>query len=60
MRENINEYFSNDMMYNTMLGLMNIKCSRYDAREDITSKQYAFDINNVKVFLGEIMVKEYE
>ena len=60
MKKNRKEYFSNDMIYNTMLGLMNVRCSRYDAKEDITSEQYGFNKDNVKTFLGEVMVKDYE
>ena len=46
------EYFTNDMMYDTMSGLLNAPSNRYDERQDFTSVGYAFDRNNLTTMLG--------
>lgn len=60
MRKRKNEYYSNDMVYNTLIGLLNIDTDRYDAREDITSKAYGYGKDTVKTFLGEALAKDYD
>lgn len=51
---NKKQFYSNDMLYNTMLGLLNVETPNYDSREDISSDQYAFDESNVMTFLGTV------
>lgn len=60
MKKRKNEYYSNDMVYNTLIGLLNIDTDRYDAREDITSKAYGYGKDTVKTFLGEALAKDYD
>ena len=60
MKKRKNEYYSNDMVYNTLVGLLNIDTNRYDAREDITSKAYGYGKDTVKTFLGEALTKDYD
>lgn len=60
MKKRKNEYYSNDMVYNTLVGLLNIDTDRYDAREDITSKAYGYGKDTVKTFLGEALAKDYD
>lgn len=60
MKKRKNEYYSNDMVYNTLVGLLNIDTNRYDAREDITSKAYGYGKDTVKTFLGEALAKDYD
>lgn len=48
--------FSNDMTYNTLCGMLNMKSNYYDSSEDYSSKEYSFDKNNVKVVLGKYNV----
>ena len=58
MKNNRHKSFSNDMIYNTVLGLLNINTSCYDQKEDITSEYYAYDKDNVVTFLGELTVAD--
>lgn len=46
-------YFTNDMLYNTICGLLNAPSDRYDAREDLTSPDYAYTKENLTTMLGE-------
>lgn len=53
-----NECYSNDMLYNTLSGLLNAKSNNYDAREDLSSEKYRFDRNTVLTFLGKRYISE--
>lgn len=35
-------YYSNDMIHNTVIGLLNLDTDRYDAKEDIASSNYSY------------------
>lgn len=45
-------YFSNDLFYDTMLGLMGIQTGHYMDKQDLTSKAYAFTKDNLKSMYG--------
>lgn len=51
-------YFSNDMLYNTLSGMLNAESNDYDAKEDFSSDQYSFNRENVLSFLGKRHVSE--
>lgn len=53
-------YFSNDMMYNTIMGLLNIKSERYDSSEDLASVNYAYGEENTLTFLGDVKAADYD
>lgn len=53
-------YYSNDMIHNTVIGLLNIDTDRYDAKEDIASSNYSYGKENTLTFLGEIYAAEYD
>lgn len=44
------EYFTNDMMYNTVSGILNAQSNHYDAREDFSSPDYGFNRNTLWTF----------
>ena len=46
-------YFTNDMMYDTVCGIIGAKGNRYDARQDLSSADYAFTKDNLTTMLGE-------
>ena len=54
------QYFSNDMMYDTLSGLMGATSNHSDSRQDLSSVAYAYDRTNVKTFLGKRMASEDE
>ena len=53
-------YYSNDMIHNTVIGLLNLDTDRYDAKEDIASSNYSYGKENTLTFLGEIYAAEYD
>lgn len=52
IESNAHKYFSNDLTYQTLLGLTQVKTSTYDARFDLTSK--SFELISPKIKSGKI------
>ena len=59
LERNKNRFYSNDMVYNTMLGLLNVHTDHYDCREDLSSEEYAYDKDTVLTFLGQEHASDY-
>ena len=45
--------FSNDMFYNTMIGILGVKTDRYNAKYDFSSKNYKLDPEDALVLHGK-------
>ena len=58
LKERKDFYFSNDMMYNTLIGIMRAYNNRYDASEDLSFRNYKYGLNSVLAFLGKRHVNE--
>ena len=58
LRTNANKFYSNDMIYNTIIGMMNVRTDSYDGKEDISSNEYAYNRDNVLTFLGTSLAKD--
>lgn len=43
-------YFTNDMMYNTICGLLRAKSEFYDGREDLASHEYSYERKDLYTF----------
>ncbi len=46
-------YFTNDMMYDTICGMIGAKGNRYDSRQDLSSADYAFNREKLTTMLGQ-------
>lgn len=55
---NTDKFFSNDLMYNLICGILNIKSNHYNEEESLTSPKYKFTIENTKAGLGTKIVKD--
>ena len=55
---NKTKYFTNDMVYDTMLGLMGVFNSGYNDKQDITSDKYNGDKKTLKVSHGKIELEK--
>lgn len=54
-----NSYFTNDLIFNTMLGIMGIRNENfYEAENDLTSPGYDCDINRFKTLYGKKNISE--
>ena len=52
-------YFTNDLIFNTMLGIMDIRNDAfYEAENDLTSAAYNGDVNRFKTLYGERNISE--
>lgn len=58
LNTNENKFFSNDLIYNLVCGILNIKSNHYNEEESLTSKKYKFNIENTKAGLGTKNVKD--
>ena len=50
--ERRDQYFTNDMMYDTIGGILNARSNKYEARQDFSSADYAFNRENLTTMLG--------
>ena len=51
-------YFTNDMMYNTICGLLREKSNFYDSREDLASGDFGFKLQDLLTFGGKARVAD--
>ncbi len=51
-------YFTNDMIYNTICGLMGIPSNHYRAEEDLASKEYAFTKDSITAFNRQVRIAD--
>ena len=51
--EHRGRYFTNDMLYDTISGLINAPSSRYEARQDLSSAEYGFQRATLTTMLGQ-------
>ena len=58
LREHKKEYFTNDMMYDTVCGILNAKSENYDAGQDFSSAEYRFNRENLTTMLGQRKISD--
>ena len=47
------QFFTNDLLYDTLVGLMHAPSQRYDTTRDFSNAQYRFNLHNLTTLLGE-------
>ena len=50
--------FSNDMLYDTWMGIMGLTAARYDSTADILSKDFDKDVSTLMTMYGNIMIRD--
>ena len=53
LAENRNQYFTNDLLYDTLAGIMQAPSNHYDATRDFSNPKYRFNLHNLTTLLGE-------
>lgn len=53
LRSHESRYFTNDMLYDTVCGLLNAPSEHYDPGQDFTSTAYRFNRGNLTTMLGQ-------
>ena len=59
LRSHESRYFTNDMLYDTVCGLLNAPSERYDPGQDFTSSAYRFNRDNLTTMLGHYKLSTY-
>ena len=54
------EYFTNDLMYDTICGILNAPSSNYDAAQDFSAAEYRFNRENLTTMLGQYKLSDDE
>jgi len=60
LEKNREEYFTNDMFYDTFCGIINAPSNRYDAGQDFSSEEYKFNRETLTTMLGQHKLTEDE
>ena len=58
LQKNHEQYFTNDMFYDTFCGIINAKSNRYDAAQDFSAAEYKFNRENLTTMLGQHKLTE--
>ena len=52
------EYFTNDLLYDTVCGILNAPSENYDSTQDFSSKNYRFNRENLVTMFGQHKISE--
>lgn len=58
MEERKNMPFSNDMLYDTLMGFMGLTAAHYDAAADILSPAFDKDVTTLMTMYGNVMIRD--
>lgn len=58
LKKNKASYFSNDLIYNLICGIILDKSNHFDKQESLTAADYKYDLDNAKTCYGEKMISE--
>lgn len=51
-------YITNDLVFNLMLGLMQIKCNKVSFKDDFTKAEYKYTKESLKTNLGSVSISD--
>jgi len=52
------EYFTNDLLYDTVCGILNAPSANYDSTQDFSSKDYRFNRDNLVTMFGQQKISD--
>lgn len=58
LKENRGKYWTNDLAYDLICGILDIKSNHYDERNSLASKYYKFSKNDLKTNLGQLYLMD--
>ncbi len=58
LRKNKQEFFTNDMVYDTVCGILNAPSNHYESGQDFSSSEYRFNQQNLTTMLGQKKLTE--
>ena len=57
LKNNTQQYFTNDLLYNLVCGVLDVESNHYDESESLASPNYRFDLTNLKTNMGKESLK---
>ena len=58
LKNNTQQYFTNDLLYNLVCGILDVESNHYDESESLASPKYRFDLSNLKTNMGKELLKD--
>ena len=58
LKNNTQQYFTNDLLYNLVCGVLDVESNHYDESESLASPKYRFDLTNLKTNMGTESLKD--
>ena len=58
LKNNTQQYFTNDLLYNLVCGVLDVESNHYDESESLASPKYRFDLTNLKTNMGKESLKD--
>ena len=58
LKNNTEQYFTNDLLYNLICGIFDIQSNHYNEEESIASPSYKFKLEELKTDSGKKLVKD--
>lgn len=58
LQQHKNKFFTNDLVYDFMCGILNIKSNHYDETNSLASKNYKYSREMLKTDLGNKWIKD--
>ncbi len=58
LRNNTDKYFTNDLIYELMCGLLQVKSGNYDSQNSIATEDYKWSRETLRTNLGKTPLKE--
>ena len=57
LKSNTQQYFTNDLLYNLVCGVLDVESNHYDKSESLASPNYRFNLTNLKTNMGKESLK---
>lgn len=58
LKNNTQQYFTNDLLYNLVCGVLDVESNHYNESESLASPKYRFDLSNLKTNMGQESLKD--
>ena len=58
LKENKDKYWTNDLAYDLICGILDIKSNHYDEHNSLASKEYKFSKHDLKTNLGKLYIND--
>lgn len=58
LKNNTQQYFTNDLLYNLVCGVLDVESNHYNESESLASPKYRFDLTNLKTNMGKEALKD--